>query len=75
MIFILVDFDPDGIAILRNYKYGSQSLRHEKNITTPRAKWLGIKSYDIIGNREGFKWNEAEDYGDDNLEKTGLFIL
>lgn len=47
-IFCLVDFDPDGIAILRNYKYGSLSLEHEKNSTVLGMQWLGIISNDVL---------------------------
>jgi meiotic recombination protein SPO11 len=49
-LFALVDFDPDGIAILRTYKYGSQRLYHEENVTAPRLQWLGILSDDISPN-------------------------
>lgn len=47
-IFALVDFDPDGIAIMRTYKYGSLSLRHEQRVSMPRLKWLGILSNDLM---------------------------
>lgn len=52
-LYALVDFDPDGIAIMSNYKYGSYALAHE-NITSassagrglnlPRLQWLGLNS-------------------------------
>ena len=49
--YALVDFDPDGIAIMSTYKYGSYALAHE-NVTAPTSRplnipglrWLGIKS-------------------------------
>lgn len=44
----LVDFDPDGIAIMRTYKHGSLGLRHERNVTVPGLSWLGIKSGDVL---------------------------
>lgn len=47
-VFVLVDFDPDGIAILRNYKYGGRKMAHEENNTVPRARWIGIKSTDVL---------------------------
>jgi meiotic recombination protein SPO11 len=47
-VYALVDFDPDGIAILRNYKYGSQRLSHEEDVTVPQMKWLGIKSHNLL---------------------------
>ena len=43
-----MDFDPDGIAIMSTYKYGSIALRHENaELRVPRLEWLGIKSIDI----------------------------
>lgn len=53
-MFALVDFDPDGIAIMSTYKYGSYRLAHE-NISsngTPALKltqlrWLGVQSHQI----------------------------
>jgi meiotic recombination protein SPO11 len=47
-IFALVDFDPDGIAIMRTYKNGSRRLEHEQDATVPRLRWLGIHSDDIL---------------------------
>jgi meiotic recombination protein SPO11 len=49
-IFALMDFDPDGIAILSTYKHGSISLAHENDsLVAPSIEWLGIKS-DVIRN-------------------------
>ncbi|SPQ21582.1 409c5484-92f9-4df4-8345-923f43554212 [Thermothielavioides terrestris] len=45
---VLVDFDPDGVAIMRTYKYGSKRLGHEENVATPQLRWLGIFSDDIL---------------------------
>ncbi|KAK3901430.1 Spo11/DNA topoisomerase VI subunit A [Staphylotrichum tortipilum] len=47
-LLALVDYDPDGVAILRTYKYGSRRLDHEQNATTPQLRWLGIRSDDIL---------------------------
>ncbi|EAQ86438.1 hypothetical protein CHGG_07691 [Chaetomium globosum CBS 148.51] len=47
-LFILVDFDPHGVAIMRTYRYGSRRLDHEENATVPRLRWLGIVSDDIF---------------------------
>lgn len=58
-VLTLVDFDPDGIAIFRNYKYGSRSLSHEENVTVPQAKWLGIKSDHIL--ERGYGPDEIDD--------------
>ena len=53
-MFVLVDFDPDGIAILSTYKYGSYRLAHEDvtllntpALSLPNIRWLGIKSHDL----------------------------
>ncbi|KAI0599287.1 Spo11/DNA topoisomerase VI subunit A [Biscogniauxia sp. FL1348] len=46
--YALVDFDPDGLAIMRTYKCGSLALNHEENITLPSLSWLGPKSHDIL---------------------------
>ncbi|KAI0123346.1 Spo11/DNA topoisomerase VI subunit A [Xylariales sp. AK1849] len=44
----LVDFDPDGIAIMRIFKLGSKGLDHEGNATIPGLVWLGVKSSDVF---------------------------
>ncbi|ORY19119.1 Spo11/DNA topoisomerase VI subunit A [Clohesyomyces aquaticus] len=53
---VLVDFDPDGLAIMSTYKYGSIRLAHE-NVTSndtptlslplPRLSWLGVRSHQV----------------------------
>lgn len=58
-IYALVDFDPDGIAILSTYKHGSVNLAHEnENLIVSRIQWLGIRSTDILGYD-----TEGESYG------------
>ncbi|KAK1766355.1 Spo11/DNA topoisomerase VI subunit A [Phialemonium atrogriseum] len=47
-IYGLVDYDPDGIAIMRTYKYGSQGLEHEDSSIVPNLIWLGIRSGDLL---------------------------
>lgn len=47
-MYALVDYDPDGIAIMRTYKHGSQGLEHEQNSTVPELRWLGIRSSDLL---------------------------
>ncbi|KAK8040935.1 Bcspo11 [Apiospora phragmitis] len=47
-IYALMDFDPDGVAILRTYKRGSQGMRHEERITVPGLLWLGVKNSDLL---------------------------
>ncbi|KAL8733192.1 MAG: hypothetical protein Q9181_003675 [Wetmoreana brouardii] len=47
-IFALIDYDPDGMAIMSVYKHGSLTLSHEKaNLKTPTVRWLGIRSEDL----------------------------
>jgi meiotic recombination protein SPO11 len=47
-IFALVDYDPDGIAILSTYKNGSKALANENaTLRVPRIQWLGPKSSDL----------------------------
>jgi meiotic recombination protein SPO11 len=47
-VFVLMDFDPDGLAIMSTYKHGSVSLAHENDtLVAPRIEWLGISS-DVI---------------------------
>ncbi|KAK1966926.1 type IIB DNA topoisomerase [Colletotrichum sublineola] len=46
-IMALVDYDSDGIAIMRCYSHGSRGHAHEKNTVVPSMSWLGIKSGDL----------------------------
>ncbi|KIV86723.1 hypothetical protein PV11_02318 [Exophiala sideris] len=46
-IFCLVDWDPDGIQILKCYLYGSKSLAREHVCNIPEMKWLGLKADDV----------------------------
>ncbi|KAK1996332.1 type IIB DNA topoisomerase [Colletotrichum falcatum] len=46
-IMALVDYDSDGIAIMRCYSHGSRGHAHEKNTVVPSMTWLGIKSGDL----------------------------
>jgi meiotic recombination protein SPO11 len=48
----LVDFDPDGIAIMSTYKYGSHRMAHEDvahkgtaGLKLPDLQWLGVQSH------------------------------
>lgn len=53
-MYALMDLDPDGIAIMSTYKYGSYRLAHE-DVTTndrpglslPNIRWLGVKAHQI----------------------------
>ncbi|KAA8617715.1 DNA topoisomerase VI subunit A [Pyrenophora tritici-repentis] len=51
-MYVFVDLDPEGIAILSTYKYGSYRLAHEAvtptdtpAISLPNIRWLGVKSH------------------------------
>ncbi|KAL8648213.1 MAG: hypothetical protein Q9210_005122 [Variospora velana] len=67
-IYALVDFDPDGIAIMSTYKHGSFTLSHENaNLRAPSMRWLGVKSGDFVVN--------DPDGGSDDSEQTGLLTL
>ena len=45
----LVDYDPDGIAIMLNYKNGSIALAHENAfLNVPSLQWLGVKGADLL---------------------------
>ena len=48
-IFALMDFDPDGMAIMSTYKYGSWNLSHERcNMHIPKIRWLGLRSREFL---------------------------
>ena len=53
-MFILVDFDPDGINIMHKYRWGSKRLRHENN-EVRRLEWLGIKSNHLLPKRPRYE--------------------
>ncbi|KAI1622038.1 meiotic recombination protein SPO11 [Exophiala viscosa] len=46
-IFCLIDWDPDGIQILKCYLYGSKNLAREHVCNIPELKWLGLKADDV----------------------------
>jgi len=53
-MYAFVDLDPDGIAILSTYKYGSYRLAHEgiaskdaPALGLPNIRWLGVKTHHI----------------------------
>lgn len=53
-MFALVDYDPDGIAIMSTYKHGSYRLAHEDvthkdtpGLTLPHLQWLGVQNHHI----------------------------
>ena len=57
-IFALVDFDPDGVAIMSTYKHGSQNLSHENaRLNVPGIRWLGLRSECLLDRSGGFDGN------------------
>jgi len=48
-VYGLADFDPDGLAILSVYKYGSIALAHENaSLTVETMEWLGLRSEHVL---------------------------
>ena len=48
-VYAMVDFDPDGIAILSTYKYGSKTLAHEtSHLCLPQIQWMGLRSEHVL---------------------------
>ncbi|KAH0533284.1 hypothetical protein TsFJ059_001871 [Trichoderma semiorbis] len=45
-IFVLADYDPDGLNILRHYRLKSEIV--SQGFTAPAIRWLGIKSEDLL---------------------------
>ncbi|GLA72901.1 hypothetical protein AtubIFM55763_003795 [Aspergillus tubingensis] len=47
--YALVDGDPDGMAIMATYKYGSVAFAHEnRNLNVPGLHWLGLRITDVV---------------------------
>lgn len=52
-IYCLVDYDPDGMAILSTYRHGSTALSHERaNLVVPQLQWLGLSSHDMLSHHD-----------------------
>lgn len=48
-IYGLFDYDPDGVGILYNYKYGSARYNNEtSSVAAPRITWLGVRSSHVF---------------------------
>lgn len=47
-IFILTDYDPDGINIFSCYRFGSDALSHETQANDLIATWLGVKTEHVL---------------------------
>lgn len=55
-----MDGDPDGMAIMATYKYGSVAFAHEnRNLNVPGLHWLGLRLADVVAG--------AGPLGDDTL--------
>lgn len=49
-ILALVDADPYGIDIVSVYKYGSQSMKHEREtLAADRIEWIGVRVSELTG--------------------------
>jgi meiotic recombination protein SPO11 len=47
-VFGLVDYDPDGLAILHTYKHGSKKMSEENaGLVLPMIQWMGLHSRTI----------------------------
>ncbi|CAI6293212.1 unnamed protein product [Periconia digitata] len=69
--YALVDFDPDGIAIMSTYKHGSYRLAHEdvshnqgSGLRLPGLQWLGVQSHHITNGRADRKLAETTTLAD-----------
>ncbi|KAL3484579.1 Spo11/DNA topoisomerase VI subunit A [Aspergillus germanicus] len=52
-IYALVDSDPDGIAIMSTYKYGSMAhTRENSSLVIPSLRWLGLRTTDVVEDGE-----------------------
>lgn len=50
---MLADSDPDGIAIMSTYKYGSIAQSHENsNLNVPGIEWLGLRTSEVVNGIE-----------------------
>ncbi|KAL7823658.1 Spo11/DNA topoisomerase VI subunit A [Trichoderma gracile] len=47
-VFVLADYDPDGLNILRYYRLKSGIVPRERRSQAPEIRWLGIKSQDLL---------------------------
>lgn len=46
---VLVDSDPDGMAIMSTYKYGSMAhTRDNARLNIPCLRWLGLRTSDVV---------------------------
>ncbi|KAH1270032.1 hypothetical protein KXV81_004703 [Aspergillus fumigatus] len=53
--YALVDSDPDGMAIMSTYKYGSMAHAHDnEKLNVSKLCWLGLRTSDVIGSADSF---------------------
>ncbi|KAH1525916.1 hypothetical protein KXX18_003476 [Aspergillus fumigatus] len=53
--YALVDSDPDGMAIMSTYKYGSMAHAHDnEKLNVSKLCWLGLRTSDVIGGADSF---------------------
>jgi meiotic recombination protein SPO11 len=53
--YALVDSDPDGMAIMSTYKYGSMAhARDNEKLNVSKLGWLGLRTSDVIGGADSF---------------------
>lgn len=71
----LMDFDPDGVNILKCYRYGSQKLAHEINARTPEIRWLGIKSSQLMHIHGAENVNLSPDQASSQDSQSSAFTL
>lgn len=59
-VYALVDSDPDGMAIMATYKYGSMAHASDNaRMNAPQIRWLGLRTSDVVAG--------ADPVGDDAL--------
>lgn len=71
-MYCLVDYDPDGIHIMRCYKYGSESLRHELDTNVPALEWLGMRSADLTLTTDESPQPDQDDREDSSRKRVRL---
>lgn len=70
-IFILADFDPDGIKIFHCYLYGLGRLVHDFSTYNRSVRWLGIKSCHVQS-LEPFLHATADAHDSSESEQPGV---
>jgi len=64
-MYILIDSDPDGMAIMSTYKYGSLAQAHRTaSLNVPKLEWLGLRASELV--------TETDPLGDECLVRLSL---